>query len=175
MSEKDQELDWAKDADPFFTFLGIYVASFQFLEGILDQILLLEAGVFNREETLLRLSDLTNCDKVKAASNSAVNLDRFPRVEKLDAWPERVSGVVERLHKERKRRNGLLHSQYWMKGLELGLSAMRTDLRKRDGALEIAHEDLDRERMDEVLEELAILSFDTGQIHIQLLHFCEDS
>lgn len=174
MSEKAEQLDWAKDADPFFSFLGIYVASFQFLEGILDQILLLEAGFSKREKTLLRLSDLKNHEKVEAVSNAAVNLDRFPRIERLDGWRERVSEVVELLHKERKRRNGLLHSQYWMKGLELGLNAMRTDMRKRDGALEIGLEDMNRDCMDKVLGELAVLSFHAGQMHIQLVHSCED-
>jgi hypothetical protein len=174
MSEEDEQIDWAKDADQFFTFLGIYVALFQSLEGILDQILLLEAGISKREETLRRIAELTNHDKVDAIPIAAVNLERFPRIEQIEGWPDRVTTLVERLHNERRRRNGLLHSQYWLKGLEPGLSAMRADMRKREGALDFNYEDMDRKCMNEILEKLAALSFDVGQIHIQLVHLCED-
>ena len=167
----DAGIDWATDTDPFFVFLGIYVACFQWIEGKLGEILLLEASFENREEIQARFVRTRNEARVDAAAQAAINAERFLPIKASQNWEDRVQGIRERLHAERQRRNAILHSQYWLRGLEHGLDAIRTDLRKREGSLIFEHEDMNRARMDQILREMAVLSFDVGQIHLQLVHW----
>lgn len=172
MSERvddGQGHDWARDSDPLFTFLGIYLAAFQWLEGELDGIILLAEGSGRRTETQDRLADLDNRKKVDLAAGLAVDVRRFPLVERIDDWPERVAYIAERLHEERRRRNRIMHSQYIMEGLEHGLPAILS-MRRRWGREEglFDQEELSRPSMDAILREIAELSFAVGMIVVQL-------
>lgn len=164
------EYDWARDAGELFTFLGIYLAGFQSIEGILDQILLLEGGHERWDETQARLAGMSNYQKVEAAIQAALNEERFPNRGRPN-WADLVVEIARRLHDERDRRNSILHSQYLMEGVEYGLSAIRSDRRRAEGVARFDQEELDRERMDRILGELAQLSFDVRQAHIQLVHW----
>jgi len=50
-------------------------------------------------------------------------------------------------------------------------SPIRSNRKRRGNFLTFEHEELTRERMDQVLTELAILSFDVSQLHLQLIHW----
>lgn len=164
------EYDWARDAGELFTFLGIYLAGFQSVEGILDQILLLEGGHERWAETQATLAGISNYQKVEAAIKAALNEGRFPNRGRPN-WADLVVAIGRRLHDERARRNSIMHSQYLMEGVEYGLSAIRSDRRRTEGLARFDQEKLDRGRMDHILGELAQLSFDVGQTHIQLVHW----
>jgi hypothetical protein len=165
------KFDWARDSDPFFTFLGLYVATFQAIEGQLDVILLLEAGHRQRDEAQAQLVRMSNHEKVAASMQSARNIVRFPRSIATPDWERRVNAISARLHDERLRRNSILHSKYLLRGIEEGLAAIRTDRRRNADEAAFLHEEMTRNRMDQILSEIAHLAFDVGQIHIQLVHW----
>ena len=172
MSEQaKKDYDWATDTEPFFVFLGIYVAAFQSMEGVLDEIILLEAGFENREASFIRLAGLSHKARIDAVAAASVNVERFKGMVRDDAWTARSTELIGRLHAERSRRNSLLHSKFWLRGLEAGINAIRTDNKRMGGKLVQHVEEMSRERMDAVLKELAILSFDVGMLHMQLIHW----
>lgn len=170
-SKAEKAYDWATDCEPFYVFLGIYVAGFQWIETKLDEILLLHAGPEHHAETLKRLAPMKNYQKIEAVSAAALDKDRFPRIVDHSEWKGRVTRVIEGLGAERVRRNAILHSTYWLRGLEQGLSAIRANKKRVDGALKLETEEMNRERMDAILKDVASLAFDTGQLHIQLVHW----
>lgn len=172
--EAGGEYDWARDAEPIYTFLGIYVAAFQAMEGVLDQILILAGGWRARSATLDRLARFSNADRIEAAMAAAREGPRFARAQAIPGWAVRIEALGQALAAERLRRNGLLHASYMLRGVELGLDAIRTHRKRRDGAVQVDQEVLSRARMDEILGELAALSFELGQVHLQLLHLAED-
>ena len=172
--EKGLDYDWARDAEPIYTFLGIYVAAFQAMEGGLDQILVLAGGWRARSATLDRLARLSNAEKVEAAMAAAREEPRFSRAQAIPGWSVRIKALCGSLVAERLRRNGILHSSYMLRGVELGLDAIRTHRRRREGALQVDQEVLSRTRMDEILDEVATLSIELGQVHLQLIHLVED-
>lgn len=172
-NESETEHNWATESDPFFPFLGLYVAAFQSIEGTLDEIILLDAGFEHREEAFTRLAGIRHQDRIDAVSVISTNTERFPRMQCDDAWKARTSDLIERLHAERSRRNSILHSKFWLRGLEAGLSAIRTDNRRQKGELVQHVEEMSRSRMDDILKEIAVLAFDTGQLHLQLIHWHE--
>jgi len=166
----NREYDWARDAGELFTFLGIYLAGFQAIDGVLDQILLLERSHERWAETQATLVGMSNHQKVEAAIQAALNEDRFPNRGRPN-WADLVAEIRRRLHNERDRRNAIMHSQYLMEGVESGLSAIRSDRRRAEGVVRFDQEELDRARMDQILGELAQLSFDVSQVHSQLVHW----
>lgn len=174
LDETGGDYDWARDAEPIYTFLGIYVAAFQAMEGVLDQILILAGGSRARSVTLDRLARLSNAEKVEAAMAAAREEPRFARAQAIPGWSVRIEALDESLAAERLRRNGILHSSYMLRGVELGLDAIRTHRRRREGALQVDQEVLSRTRMDGILHELATLSFELGQVHLQLIALVED-
>lgn len=172
--ETDGDYDWARDAEPIYTFLGIYVAAFQAMEGVLDQILILAGGWRARSATLDRLARLSNAEKVETAMAAALEGPRFARAQAIPGWAARIEALSASLGAERLRRNGILHSSYMLRGVELGLDAIRTHRRRREGALHVDQEVLSRRRMDGILAELAALSFELGRFHLQLAQLVED-
>ena len=168
--DSDTGYDWARDADPLFTFLGLYLATFQSIEGRLDQIILLGAGFEHWDETRDRLSQMDNRSKVDAATLTALDTERFPMVAEIDGWSDRLEKIVAELHEERRRRNGIMHSQYLMEGLEHGLAAIRSSRTRRGADHPFDQEELVRPRMETILQEVAMLAFAIAQIHVQLIH-----
>jgi len=168
------DYDWARDAGPIYTFLGIYVAAFQAMEGMLDQILILAGGWQARSATLDRLARLSNAEKIEATISAAQRCPRFQRAQELPEWNSRIKLLNESLAAERLRRNSILHAKYMLRGVEIGLDAIRTHWRRREGAMQVDQEVLSRTRMDEILGEMATLSFELSQVHLQLLHLAKD-
>jgi hypothetical protein len=82
----ETEHDWARDTDPLFTFLGLYLSIFQWIEGELDLIILFAAGFENWEDTQGRLARMDNNAKVKAAATAAIDNAAFPLVGSIEGW-----------------------------------------------------------------------------------------
>ncbi len=172
--ETRPDYDWARDAEPIYTFLGIYVAAFQAMEGVLDQILVLAGGWQARLATLDRLTRMSNADKIEAAKVVALEGPRFARAQDIPGWDMRIETLSVNLVAERLRRNGILHASYMLRGVELGLNAIRTHRGRRKGAMQVDQEVLSRARMDKILTEVATLSLELSQVHLQLVHLVED-
>jgi len=167
-TETETESDWARDSDPIFTFLGLYLATFQWIENQLDQIILMAEGFDQWSKTQIKLAKMDNRSKVDAMASAAVDESRFPLIGSIDGWPQRVETVRERLHEERRRRNRIMHSQYLMEGVEHGFPVIRS-IRTRGGNQEpFDQEELSRPRMDAILTEMAHLGWDVGLITVQL-------
>lgn len=78
--------------------------------------------------------------------------------------------MVDRLHTERKRRNGILHSQFLFDFLAIGQPIMRSDVYRRGHDVDFTQEDLSQARCDEIMGELAELAFDLNFVCVQLRH-----
>lgn len=167
-AERDAGYDWARDANPLFTFLGLYLATFQSIEGRLDQIILLGAGLEKWEETQVRLSRMDNRSKIEAVALAAADTERFPLVAGIGEWHHRLEKILAELHDERRRRNAIMHSQYLLESLELG-AAIRSS-RTPGADLTFDREHLGRPRMGAILREIAALALASAQIHVQLIH-----
>ncbi len=162
------EHDWARDSDPLFTFLGLYLPTFQWIEGELDLIILYAAGFENWADTQDRLARMDNNAKVKAAAVAAIDTVAFPLVGSIDGWEARVDSVAAQLDEERRRRNRIMHSQFLMEGLEHGLPAILSVRTRGELDRPFDQKELNRPRMDVILREVAELAFATGMITRQL-------
>lgn len=164
----ETKYDWARDADPLFTFLGLYLATFQWMDSQLDQIILMAEGFDQWSETQTKLAKMDNRSRIDAMAGAAVDVSRFPLVGTIDDWRERVETVVGRLHNERRRRNRIMHSQYLMEGVEHGLPVIRSVRTRGEAEEPFDQEELSRPRMDAILEEIAAVGFAVGLITAQL-------
>ncbi|RMB01977.1 hypothetical protein [Eilatimonas milleporae] len=157
------------EAERFYSFVGQYVISFQWLEGQIDQILLLARGHDHWDETHQWLSGLRNVDKIHAFRDVVDADEPFDRVP-IEGWYDRFDQAIDRLHTERQRRNGILHAQFLFDFLAIGQPVMRLDVRRRGGDVEYTQEDLSQARCDEIMNELAQLGVDLNFICVQLRH-----
>jgi hypothetical protein len=166
--------DWARDAGPLYTFLGLYLAGFQAIEGKLDQIILLAEGHDQWAATQARLATMKNAEKISEVEAAVHRGDRFAAARDNEQWLKLFDEVVTRLTAERQRRNSTMHSQYLLEGVEDGLAALRSRRRRENGEVRFDGEALTRDRMDAILSEVAQLLWDVGQAHIQLIHWVRD-
>lgn len=112
---------------------------------------------------------MTNSAKIDAFQQLVVDGGHFRKVE-VDGWYERFNLIVERLHSERRRRNSLIHAQYLFDFLAIGAPVLRTHVQRRDGDIHFDQEDLTPRRCEEILAEVAQLSYDLNMICVQLYH-----
>ena len=160
-----------REAERFFKFVGQYVISFQWLEGKIDDIFLLARGHNNRKQTFAWLAQQTNEKKIDAFRDAIFDGAHFAPVL-VDGWEARVYSVTDRLHAERRRRNGVLHAQFLFDFLAIGAPIMRTHVRRKGGSVAFDSEDLSPERCHQIISEVALLAFDLNMICVQLRHAC---
>ena len=157
------------EAERFYSFVGQYVISFQWLDGQIDQMFLLARGHDEWNETHHWLAGLRNVDKINAFRDLVQADEPFDRIQ-IDGWYEHFEQVVDRLHTERKRRNGILHSQFLFDFLAIGQPIMRSDVHRRGHDVDFTQEDLSQARCDEIMGELAKLAVDLNFVCVQLRH-----
>jgi hypothetical protein len=162
--------------DEFYRFLGVYVAIFQWMEGQLDQILLLGGGTEKAlwQATQARLAGMKNHDKIEAVRSIVRDDGPYSKNKDSPEWRAEFEKLLARLHGERKRRNEILHSQYLFETVEAGLPPMRSYRAKENGAAVFKREDLGPEKTKAILSELATLSGDLGQARMQLLAWYDE-
>lgn len=156
-------------AEAIYAFVGKYVVAFQWLEGKIDEMFLLARGEENRRETFAWLATKTNSAKIDAFRALVTQQGPFRPIARED-WPVQFDAIIERLHAERRRRNGLLHAQYLFDFLAIGAPVLRTDVQRYEGEPHFSQEELSAQRCEEILGEIAQLSFDLGMICVQLRH-----
>jgi len=155
------------EAERFYNFVGTYVISFQWLEGQIDEMLILARGYANRRNTIAWLAKKRNEQKVDAFYEIITANKSLCLVQGSD-WRDRFKSIRDRLHNERRRRNGILHSQFLFDFLAIGEPVMRTHVTQRAGNLAFDREDLSPKRCEDILRELAQLAFDLSMIYAKL-------
>jgi hypothetical protein len=158
------------DTEAMFAEIGRYVVFFQWIEGKLDQILLLGWGHENWTASQAKLSRMSNSAKIEEVQSLVLNSPDFARVHSRPDWCMHFNRVVKRLHDERHRRNRLVHSQYLFEFTEIGLPPMRSHRDKAAGEELFNREDFTKEAQEAMLGELLTLALDVNFVHVQLVH-----
>jgi hypothetical protein len=161
--------DKSDASEELFGTVGRYVILFQWLEGVVDQCLLLLWGHENLTAGQLRLAGMTNQQKVDALRREFHENPANARGRTRPDWIAWFETLIERLHQERRRRNSLLHSQYLFDLVEIGLPILQSDHRKQDGKGIFEQKYLTPEVQRVLQDDLAHLAFETGLAHRQLI------
>lgn len=160
-----------EEGDRLYLFLGRYIATFQWIEAQIDQILLLANGHENWERTQTELAGMRNVDKIDAVERVVMAPRPFSRKAGRPGWTKDFAALLERLREEGRRRNGIVHSHYLFEFVEAGMPPLRSYRRKKNGTVEFEREDLDLRRTEAIFKDLAVLAFDVSQARIQLVHW----
>jgi hypothetical protein len=158
------------DTERLFTSIGKYVIIFQWMEGVLDQILLLAWGHENWDSSQSKLAKMTNEKKVDTVKKVVLASSDFARVHTRPEWCRHFESVMARLHKERLRRNRLVHSQYLLEFADAGLAPLSSHRTRLEGEPVFAREELTKEFQTTLLGEVAQLALDLNFIRVQLVH-----
>lgn len=172
MAEADTpEPGWTDaDTEALFATVGKYVIFFQWIEGVLDQILLLAWDHDNWEASQAKLAKMANEQKVDAVRETVLSSADFARVHTRPEWCAHFVSVIERLHTERRRRNAIVHSQYLLEFADAGLAPLRSNRRRAEGQAVFDRQELTRATQDELLREVVQLAMALNFVHVQLVH-----
>lgn len=163
-----------EESELFYSFVGKYVISFQWMESKIEQIILLAHGHEKWDETQENLSRLKNEEKINLFSDLVLNSDAFDRVS-IEGWYDQFEKLINRLHDERRRRNDLLHAQYIFEFLALGEPILKANRYRKGGNFTRTQEPLSPDRRDEIMTEMANIAFDLSSVCLQLVHLYKDS
>ena len=151
------------EVEAFFATIGKYAIFFQEIESKLDQILLLGWGHENLAANRAKLADMTNKRKIDAVEKLVLTPPLYARARERPELLAFFTTVVQRLHDAREVRNSMLHSYYEFKFTEIGSPVLAFD--RRNETAQYMSTDVQRNLLDKV----ARLAFDVGQVHIQLI------
>lgn len=158
------------DTDRMFGTIGRYIVVFQWIEGKLDEILLLGWGHENWEASQTKLAKMANYEKVDAVRAIVRECDGFARARTRSEWMANIERLIERLHEERERRNSLAHSQYLFEFTAAGEPPLRSlCLRGSDGS-RFDQDWLSNSAQEKLMGELSQLALDVNLTHVQLIH-----
>lgn len=156
--------------EELFAAIGKYVVLFQWLEGIVDQCLLLLWGHENWAESQYRLAKMKNSEKLDVLLREFRENPANARGRTRPDWVARFETLIQRLHEERQRRNSLLHSQYLFHFVDIGLPVLQSDRRRQGGEVNFEQKDLSPEAQRILLDDLGRLAIDMNFAHVQLVH-----
>lgn len=156
-----------EEADRLFRFVGEYVISFQWLEGKIDEIVLLSRGTENWSESQYWMAGKSNAEKIEVLKSLALSEEVVAKIT-LHDWSTRVYNLVERLHDERRRRNSILHAQFMFDFLAIGAPVVRTHIKRQGAEPLFDQEELSSERCDDIMGEIGRLAFDLGLLIVSL-------
>ena len=169
---KDKPDAWM-EVDRFHLFVGRYVLAYQEMESKLEELILLSESLGDFSATQAKLAAMSNFEKIEQFGKMVTVGGRFARIP-TPGWYTQFDDVVDRLHKERRHRNGILHSHYLFDFLAIGRPIFRTDAKKIAGEIELTQEPLTVDRCNEILNRLNNLRRDLGFI-CQQLRFAFDA
>lgn len=158
------------DTEAMFATIGRYVIFFQWMEGKLDQILLLGWGYENWTTSQAKLAKMTNSEKVSAVRALVLNSPDFSRVHTRPDWCANFELLIQRLDDERARRNSLVHSQYLFEFVDIGLASLKSHRQKVDGKATLDQQHLTKPAQEKLLNDLIRLAMDVNFAHVQLIH-----
>ena len=158
------------DTEALFNTIGRYVIIFQWIESILDQILLLAWGYENWADSQAKLAKMKNEEKVDAVKEVVLTSPDFTRVHTRPKWCAAFESVICRLHEERMRRNAIVHSQYLFEIADAGLAPLRSKRGKSEGKATFDQQPLTKEDQKKLIGDLAQLAMDVNFVKVQLVH-----
>lgn len=159
-----------EDDDALFATIGRYLIIFQWIEGLLDQALLLAWGHENWSASQARLAGMTNEKKVDEVRKVIFTSPDFARVHTRPDWLKHVDEMVARLHAERRQRNAVVHSQYLYEFTKIGLPPMASLRIKSKGDAGFKQVDFSKAFQAELMKNLGQLAFDMNFLLVQLRH-----
>lgn len=157
------------DTEALFAAIGRYLVTFQWIEGKLDQILLLGWGHDHWAASQAKLATMKNDEKIGAVRKLVFESPAFARSQEDRDWCDKFERLLGRLHEERVRRNSLAHSQFLFEFVEVGLPPMRSNRKKSSGEPIFDREDLTKEAQSTLLAGVGQLALDVGWAHVQLI------
>ena len=155
--------------EKLYSFIGKYVISFQWLEGILDQIYSLGDDLREKADVDAELATLSFSRKSIAVRKLILTGDAFAGGGTIEGWKQRIEDFFRRLDEERERRNAIMHSQYLFDFLAIGQPLLRAR-RQRGNKERYSYEDMSIENIDRILQEMAELCWEANLIYTQCLH-----
>jgi hypothetical protein len=160
------------DTESLFSVLGKYWISFQWVEGLLDQSLLLAWDHDNWAASQKKLAKMSNAQKINELEKVVLNSPDFARVHKRPEWVERFKSFMKALHEERERRNTITHSQILFDLAERGLGPplLSNRVKLKGGEASFEQNYLSKEFQNEMLGRIAKLAFEMNFICVQLRH-----
>lgn len=158
------------DTEAMFATIGRYVIFFQWVEGKLDQILLLGWGHENWTASQDKLAKMSNFEKVSSVREIVLNSPDFSRVHTRPEWCANFEFLIQRLNDERTRRNSLVHSQYLFEFVEIGLAPLKSHRQKVGGKATFDQQHLSKPAQEKLLDDLIRLAMDVNFAHVQLIH-----
>lgn len=162
---------WSEtDTEALFANLGRYLFAFQWIEGMLDEILLMAWGFDNWRRSQCKLAQMTTEKKIKSVVKAVLESPHFRRVHARPEWCTRFKKVMERLNIERECRNGIMHSQFLFEFCEIGGAPVRSRRLKGELAGEFEQQALTTEVQSELIKRILALGMDLGFIEVQLRH-----
>ena len=169
--DEPQNSRWTDaDIDAIFSAIGRYFVIFQSLEGKLDEILLLGWGHEDWTKRQTKLANMSNVDKVNLVRELVLSSPDFSRVHRRPEWCEDFEQTIQRLHDERRRRNGLVHSQYLFDFVEIGYPPLRSLRRRGNSDLRFDQEYITKAALNDTLRKLIELMMDVNFLYVQLVH-----
>ncbi len=156
--------------EALFGTIGRYVIVFQWIESVLDRILLLAWGEENWGSSQAKLATMTNQQKVDAVKGAVLTSSDFARVHTRPEWCAHFESVIGRLHAERQQRNATMHSQFLFEFADAGLAPLNAKRRRLEGEAVFDYEELTKEFQTNLLGNLARLAVDMNFIHVQLVN-----
>jgi hypothetical protein len=172
IERKSERQKWSdKDTEALFASIGRYVMIFQWVEGLLDQMLLLGWDYENWPESQAKLARMRFFDKVEAVKSLVLSSADFVRARSRPGWLSNFEVLIQRVHEERRRRNALLHSQFLFEFVEAGLPPVRS-LRKGtpNGGSTFDQQYFTPEAQEQLVADLIQLGLDVNFTFVQLIH-----
>lgn len=143
---------------------------FQWIEGVLDEILLLAWGHENWATSQAKLAKMTNEEKVDTVKRVVFTSPEFARVHTRPEWCARFKIVIQRLHQQRLTRNAIVHSQYLLNFADAGLVPLSSMRRRSAGQGVFQRQELTKAFQAKLVSDLAQLALDLNFIRVQLVH-----
>jgi hypothetical protein len=161
-----------EDAEAVFTTLGKYWIIFQWVESLLDRLMLLAWGHENWAASQNRLARMSNAQKIEYVESMVLTTPDFARVHARPDWVSHFNSVIEALHSERKRRNSIMHSTVLFESAAKGFGPPILSTRTKSAAESDRFEQqwLSKEYQSKLLAEVAELGLKMNSVYVQLLH-----
>jgi hypothetical protein len=170
---EDAGLGWTdEDTEAVFTTLGKYWIIFQWIESLLDKLMLLAWGNENWTASQKKLAGMSNVQKIECVESMVLKTPDFARVHTRPEWVAHFKLVIEALHTERKRRNSIIHSQILFEFADKGLGPPLLSMRTKSGTGDERFERywLSKEYQSKMLADLGELAMQMNFVYIQLVH-----
>lgn len=164
---EDARKPWTDaETERFFSCLGKYLVAFQWVEGQLDQIILLYRGHENWAQTQEELANLRLHRKIQIVHES-LSSPVF-NLREVGDWLDRGEKLLNELDAERRRRNDLVHAQYLFEFVEAGMPPVQSNRRKGDERF--FQQDIDLNEFERRLRSLAELGIHISLLRTQMIH-----